>query len=303
MKHVWRLRHREFYPVLASEQHGVPSRYTLWGIVNITMDSFFDGGIHATVETATEHALSLFQSGARILDLGGASTRPGSSTVAATEEIRRVLPVLKRLTTYRTRQKECSMLLSVDTWQASVAVAALENGADIINDVSGGAWDPGLVTVLAHYSPGYVLTHCPEGFTPGTMQNAPAYGNVILCICRYFEKKLNMLIKNGFPENHVVLDPGIGFGKNTSENFSILANMHEFLQFGRPIMVGLSNKSLFGGLLGLDVHNRAEATSICTALLASHGIFHHRVHDVCRAKNAIILAERCSMREEDPCSR
>ncbi len=299
MKHAWMLRHGAFSPVSPSDQGGVPSRYTVWGIVNATPDSFFDGGLHSTPEKALEHALGLFRSGARILDLGGASTRPGAATVPPREELRRILPVLSGLHGYRTENSKPAMLLSVDTWQASVAAEALEHGADIINDVSGFSWDPGLLPVLVQYSPGYVLTHCPDGFTPQTMQRAPAHGDVVASVCAYFERKLNELTKAGLSEDHIMLDPGIGFGKAPAENFKLLSGIRELERFGRPVLAALSNKSLFGALLGLDKDCRTEATNICTALLASRGIFHHRVHDAEGAKNALLLSENCTEWEDD----
>ncbi len=296
---VWMLKHGEFLPVAADEQHGVPSRFTLWGIVNVTTDSFFDGGTHATAEKAEEHALSLFHSGARILDIGGSSTRPGSVPVPAEEESRRIQPVLSGLNAFRSLLKKPAMEFSVDTWRASVAAMALENGADIINDVSGFAWDPELLSVIVQYSPGYVLTHCPDGCTPANMQSPPSFSDAIGSVCGYFEKKLSILVKSGLSEDHIILDPGIGFGKNAADNFKLLAGIDALFRFGRPVLMGLSNKSLFGSLLGLGLKDRTEATDICTALLASRGVFHHRVHNIEGAKNALILTEKCTEQENE----
>lgn len=295
---VWMLRRGAFSPVDPHLQGGVPMRFTLWGIVNATPDSFYDGNRHASATEAIEHALKLRTNGARILDIGGASTRPGAEDIPAHEELSRIMPVIRALNDFRIYQKDEAMLLSIDTWQASVAAAALENGADIINDVSGFAWDPSLPDVLAQYNPGYVLTHCPPGTTPRTMQAPPRYDNLIDDTCSYFDQKLNMLVSHGFSEKHVMLDPGIGFGKSLTDNIMLLSRIELFFRFGRPILIGLSNKSMFQSLLGLSLNERSEATAVSTAILAGKGVLHHRVHDVAGAKNALVLTESLTGRME-----
>jgi dihydropteroate synthase len=179
----------------------------------------------------------------------------------------------------------------VDTWRAGTARAALEAGADILNDISACAWDPALRETAAALRPGYVLMHCMPGTRPGTMQDAPRYGDVVGEVLRFFEENMALMVKAGLPESHIMLDPGIGFGKTVEHNCALLAGMERLNSLGRPILLGVSNKSLFGHLLGLGVAERGEATRICTSLLAARGICHHRVHDVTSARQALSLVE------------
>lgn len=320
MDTVWMLQHGAFSPVPSEKQGGTPARFTLWGVVNVTPDSFFDGGQHFSQESSLAHALKLAADGARVLDLGGASTRPGAEDVSPQEETRRVLPLVRELVRLRRETKNeasseavdssdnaaapstpdapdapalpADTLISVDTWQSSVAAAVLEAGADILNDVSACAWDPALREAAAAFKPGYVLTHCLPGAKPGTMQDNPRYDDVVSDVLRFFEEKMAMLVAAGLPEHCIMLDPGIGFGKTAEHNCALLAGMERIAALGRPILLGVSNKSLFGHLLGLGVTERGEATRICTSLLAVRGIYHHRVHDVTSARQALTLVER-----------
>lgn len=288
---VWRLREGRVCP---------PSRLGglyVWGIVNITPDSFYDGGSHSTPESALEHARLLHGQGADVLDLGGASSRPGAADVSAEEEIRRVLPVLSSLLREReappaaggTRQG--FPLISVDTWRAAVARAVLEAGADIINDISAFAWEPDMLEAVAAHRPGYVLMHC-QG-RPGTMQDAPAYANVTDEVLAFFVERMDALVRAGLPEEHILLDPGIGFGKRLEHNLALLRGMERLFSLGRPVLLGISQKSMFGDLLGLDRTERGEATDIVTALMAARGVAHHRVHDVASAVQALRLTDAC----------
>ena len=301
MDRVWMLRHGAFGPVSAEKQGGTPPRFTLWGVVNVTPDSFFDGGEHFSREASLAHALKLASEGARILDIGGASSRPGAEEVPEREETGRVLPLVRELAALRKEAQEAApgrpallppdTLISVDTWRAGTARAALEAGADILNDISACSWDPALLEAAAEFKPGYVLMHCLPGTTPETMQDAPRYGDVVAEVLRFFERHMERLVRAGLPESHIMLDPGIGFGKTTEHNCAILAGMERLEALGRPILLGVSNKSLFGRLLGLGVAERGEATRICTSLLAARGICHHRVHDVTSARRALTLVE------------
>lgn len=291
MDTVWMLRNGAFSPVSSEKQGGTPSRFTLWGVVNVTPDSFFDGGRYPSFESAFSHARRLAADGARILDLGGASSRPGAGDVPVEDEMRRVLPLVRALSEGRGRRTPPDTLLSVDTWRAKVAAAVLEAGADIINDISACLWEPELSDVLAQYRPGYVLMHCRRGATPGTMQNDPHYDDVVEEVMRFFEERMNAMVKAGLPEENIILDPGIGFGKSAEHNCLLLSSVERLFGFGRPVLLGVSNKSLFGDLLGLDVNRRIESTNVCSALLAARGVAHHRVHDVASARRALTLAE------------
>lgn len=261
-----------------------PAPFCLIGIVNVTPDSFSDGGKYIDPRNAVAHGLRLLDEGAGMLDLGAESTRPFAEPVPEGEEIARLMPVVARL-----REQRPDAVLSVDTLKAGTARAALEGGADIINDVSACVADPALLDVLAEYKPGYVLMHS-QG-SPREMQVNPRYGNVVEEILAFFEEYLARLVKAGLPEDRIVLDPGIGFGKNKDHTVAILKGLERFASLGRPLYVGLSRKSMFREILGLELEQRAEATRLAVALLAARGIPYHRVHDVAGCAQALRLVE------------
>ncbi|NDV27257.1 dihydropteroate synthase [Desulfovibrio sp. JC010] len=247
-----------------------PAPFFIAGIVNVTPDSFYDGGKNYDLQQAVEHGRMLAAQGADILDVGGESTRPFADPVSLEDELARVVPVIKELSREH--------VVSVDTVKSGVARAAIEAGAAIVNDVSAFAQDPALLEVVADLKPGYVLMHS-QG-TPEEMQLAPSYDSVIEDILSFFEKSLEKLIKAGLPESHIVIDPGIGFGKTLGHNLEILRRIDRFMDLGFPVYMGLSNKSLWGKLLGLEPDERQNATQAATAVLAARGVPIHRVHEV-----------------------
>jgi len=253
------------------------------GIINVTPDSFSDGGRHETAAAAVAHGLALAAEGADILDVGGESTRPGAAQVPLEEEIRRVVPVVSGIL-----RELPGALVSVDTFKAGCAAAAIEAGAVIVNDISACAFDPELTDVLVAGKPGYVLMHC-QG-RPRSMQDDPRYDDVVEDILAFFEAHLSRLVRAGLPEDHVVLDPGIGFGKRLEHNLAILRGLDRFAVLRRPIYMGLSNKAFFGAFLGLPVENRGPATAVASALCAARGARIHRVHDVAGVAQALRLA-------------
>lgn len=258
-------------------------RAGLMGIVNLTPDSFYDGGAHEDARSGIDHALALHRQGADILDLGAESTRPGARQVSEADETSRLLPVLLAI-----KKLASGSTISIDTRHPGTAACALAHGAEIVNDVSG-LPSQAMLEVLATYKPGYVLTHsygCPANVTKEEDQNK----NILETVCDFFEQGMAMLVKAGLPENRIILDPGIGFGKTASQGFCILANVESLLGLGRPVLVGLSMKSLFGELLGLPTNQRGVATAVATALLHSRGTVWHRVHDVAVARQAILVA-------------
>lgn len=261
-----------------------PAPFFVMGIVNVTPDSFSDGGLHATPEAAVAHALELAAQGADILDIGGESTRPFAEPLPLAEELSRVLPVINGVLA----GGAVLPAVSVDTYKAEVARQALEAGAAIINDVSACAFDPGLLDVVAQLKPGYVLMHSLG--RPKTMQMEPRYDDVVADVCAFFDSRLAMLAKAGLPEDRVVLDPGIGFGKTLAHNVALLRNIGKFLSFGRPVMAGLSNKSFLGGLLGVGLTDRALPTQVATALAFARGAAIHRVHRAGDARITLKLA-------------
>lgn len=286
MNQTWTLRGRSFSAPATQNAAGAlcpqEAPWAIWGIVNVTPDSFYDGGRWVDPGKALSRAQKLLEEGAAILDLGGASSRPGAADVPAEEEWQRLEPVLSRLMAH-----PHPPLVSIDTWRAEVAAKAICAGVEIINDVSGYAWDEGMLEVLAEYKPGYVLMHSPA--RPENMQANPRYRNVLDEVKAWFEQKMEALVQAGLPESNIILDPGIGFGKNLEHNLSLLARLDYFDDLGRPLLLGISNKSLFGELFGLDKSQRNGISAVCTALAAQQGVLHHRVHDVAGTRMALEL--------------
>jgi dihydropteroate synthase len=260
-----------------------PAPFFIAGIVNVTPDSFYDGGTHADAASGVAHGLELARQGAHILDIGGESTRPYSDPVGEAEELARVLPVVEGLVEART----CAVI-SVDTYKAGVAARCLEAGAAIINDVSGFRFEPELLDVLAEHRPGYVLMHSLG--RPEDMQDEPRYDDVVGEIMAFFEERLGVLDRAGLPLDRVVLDPGIGFGKKLEHNLAILREIGRFSEFGLPVYMGLSNKSVWQGLVGAGPGERQNATQAATAVLAAKGVPIHRVHEVQLTRQTLTIA-------------
>lgn len=248
----------------------------------MTPDSFYDGGDHADGPSGVTHGLELARQGADILDVGGESTRPYADPVSESQELDRVIPVIEELA-----DQVPGCVLSVDTYKARVAAEALDAGADILNDVSAFEFEPELLDVIAQYQPGYVLMHSLG--KPEDMQHEPRYDDVVDDLMSFFENKLEILDKAGLPRDRIVLDPGIGFGKLLEHNLAILKNINRFDRLGLPIYMGLSNKSLWQGLLDLPVDQRQNATQAATAVLATRGVPIHRVHEVALTKQTLTI--------------
>lgn len=259
-----------------------PAPFFIAGVVNVTPDSFYDGGVHGDADSGIAHGIVLARQGADILDVGGESTRPYAAKVSEAEELERVVPVVRGLIAADT-----GSVVSVDTYKAEVAAQALEAGADILNDVSAFSYDPELLDVIVQYKPGYVLMHSLG--RPEDMQDAPGYSNVVEEIIAFFDEKLEILDKAGLPMDRVVLDPGIGFGKLFEHNLTILREIERFESLGLPLYMGLSNKSLWQGLLGLEIDERQNATQAATALMAAKGVPIHRVHNVKFARQTLTI--------------
>ncbi len=273
-----------------------PAPFFVAGIVNVTPDSFHDGGRFLDHGAAVARGLALAAEGAQILDVGGESTRPGAPQVDEAEELARVVPVIRELAALPTRELDGLPgpfpVIAVDTYKAKVAAAALEAGAAIVNDVSACRFDPALLEVVAQLKPGYVLMHS-QG-EPRTMQHDPRYADVVDDICAFFEQRLGVLVAAGVPESNIVLDPGIGFGKLLEHNLALLRGVERFGRLGRPVYMGLSNKSLWGTLLGLGTQERQLPTAVATALLVARGVLVHRVHEVALSRQAALVAAALS---------
>lgn len=253
------------------------SKTYIMGILNVTLDSFTDGGEFFDQEKAIAHALEMVKEGADIIDLGGESTRPGAKPVETEEELRRVIPVIKAIA------KETEVMLSIDTTKAKVAEEALLAGADIINDVSALQFDPEMALLVAKAGVPVVLMHMRG--TPKTMQSNIHYDDLIAEIVIFLRERISIAEEAGIEREKIIIDPGIGFGKSKErDNFTILRNLEEFKSLGRPILVGPSRKAFLGHLLQLAVKEREEATAAAVAVAIMNGANILRVHDVKKMK-------------------
>jgi dihydropteroate synthase len=251
------------------------------GVVNVTPDSFSDGGRFLDLDRAVRHGESLRADGAGVIDVGGESTRPGASPVALEVEIERVVPVVERL---RDR------VVSVDTRNAAVAEAAIQAGARLVNDVSALRHDPEMAGVVASSGAGCVLMHM-LGDDPRTMQDDPRYDDVVDDVKAFLSDRLSFAVAEGVPEERVWLDPGIGFGKTLEHNLSLLRRLGELCSLGRPLVVGASRKSFLGRLTGRSVAAERDAATVATTVLAyERGASVFRVHDVRSTVDALKVA-------------
>ena len=255
----------------AAFDHRTASKTLVMGIINVTPDSFYDGGQVVGPDAACRRATQLVEDGADLLDVGGESSRPGAHPVSPEEERRRVLPVLEAL-------RPLDVPISVDTYRAETARAALERGAGMINDISALRQDPDMAGVIAEAGCACVLMHM-QG-SPGTMQTNPHYADVVDDICAFFAERLAYATGQGIDEQAVWLDPGFGFGKTPQHNLDLLRRLDAFTRFGRPILVGTSNKSTIGAVLDLPADARTEGTAATVAIAIRHGAAAVRVHDV-----------------------
>jgi dihydropteroate synthase len=256
--------------------------YTLMGVVNVTPDSFSDGGLFLEPEAAVEHGLRLAEEGAAILDVGGESTRPGAEPVPEREELERVLPVVERLAAAGRR-------VSIDTTKLEVARAALAAGATIVNDVSAFRFSPGMAGLVASEGAECCLMHMLG--EPRTMQADPRYGDVVGEVKAFLEERLAFATAEGVPEGRVWLDPGIGFGKTVEHNLELLRRLDEIVAIGRPVVVGTSRKSFLGKLAGGRPEGERLPGTIATNVLAlERGASVFRVHDVAPVADALAVA-------------
>ena len=242
------------------------------GILNVASDSFSNDGIYKDPERAKLKALKMVAEGADILDIGGESTRPDAQPVSVEEEKKRVLPVIRKIS------KEIKVPISIDTTKSEVAHAALEEGASIVNDISGLNFDPQMAAVIARFEAACVLMHIKG--TPGTMQNNPVYTSLIEEIIKSLRESVSYAVAAGIDRKKLVVDPGIGFGKTTEHNLEIIKRLRDFACLDLPILIGTSRKSLIGNVLNLPVAQRLLGTAACVAAAIFNGAHIVRVHDV-----------------------
>jgi dihydropteroate synthase len=253
------------------------------GILNVTPDSFSDGGLHAGVDAAVEHARRMLAAEADVIDIGGESTRPGAVEVAVDEELRRVVPVVEAL-----RAEFPAALLSVDTRHAEVARAALLAGADILNDITG-LEDPAMRQVCRDLPCGIVLMHM-QG-EPGTMQQNPVYADVVAEVRAFFESRLALVVAEGIDPQRICLDPGIGFGKTVEHNLALIRELESLRVQNLPLLMALSRKRFMGAVLenSAVVREQVWPTLAMSLLAAERGADMHRVHDVAELRGALRL--------------
>jgi dihydropteroate synthase len=252
-------------------------RYELMGVVNVTPDSFSDGGAFDDADDAVAHGRRLAAEGAGILDVGGESTRPGADPVPAEEELRRVLPVVAGLAE--------TARVSIDTMKLTVAEAALDAGATYVNDVTAFRHDPALAGLVADRGVDCCLMHMLG--EPRTMQRDPRYADVVSDVKAFLEQRLRFAVAEGVPEERIQLDPGIGFGKTLEHNLELLRRLHELTDLGRPLVIGTSRKSFLGRITGRDVAERVPATIASCVLALERGARVFRVHDVAEVADAL----------------
>jgi len=256
--------------------------YRIMGVVNVTPDSFSDGGHYLDAAAAIAHGLELEAEGAAILDVGGESTRPGAAPVSELEELRRVIPVIEGLIDAGTRAQ-----ISIDTSKSAVAARALQAGATLVNDVTAFRGDPEIAAVVAEGQADCCLMHMLG--TPRTMQDDPHYDDVVGEVKAFLEERMSFAIDHGIPEQKILLDPGIGFGKTVDHNLELLRRLGELVELGRPVVIGTSRKSFLGRLTGREVDDRVAATIATNVLAYERGARVFRVHDVAPVHDALVL--------------
>ena len=256
----------------------------IMGILNVTPDSFTDGGKFLDSNTAVNHAMDMIADGADIIDIGGESTRPFSDPVSEREELSRVISVIKKL------REKTDTVISIDTTKSSVADNACNIGADIVNDISGLSFDRRMIDIIIKHDCPIILMHILGN--PKTMQENPSYDNLISDINNHLLDRANFALNKGVKKHNIILDPGIGFGKTIDDNFSIINNMDQLNDLGYPVLIGVSRKSFIGKTLDVDEDNRIEGTIASNIIALDRGCKIFRVHDIIEAKRSLVIANK-----------
>jgi dihydropteroate synthase len=260
-----------------------PGRAVVMGIVNVTPDSFSDGGQFFEAQRAIEHGVRLVGEGARIIDIGGESTRPGAPVVEESEELRRVIPVIEALA------RKVKVPISIDTQKVGVAREAIAAGAAIVNDIAANRADEEMWRIAAETGAGYILMHM-QG-TPQTMHLAPKYADVVSEVSAFFANRLKAVERCGVRREQVLLDPGIGFGKTVKNNLELLRGLGHFRVHARPLLLGVSRKSFIGKLVGGEVQERGAGSLACAVWAILNGVQFIRTHDVAATVQALRMME------------
>jgi len=253
------------------------------GILNVTPDSFYDGGRYLKIEDAVRRAFEMIEEGADIIDVGGESTRPFSEPISTDEELKRVIPVIEKI------RARTDILISIDTYKSEVAKEALCAGASIVNDISGFGFDGKMAETVARFNAHAVIMHIRG--TPKDMQLNPYYDDVVVEIIEHFKERLDFALSYGIERERIILDPGIGFGKRIEDNLKIIKDLKRFKEFGLPLLIGTSMKSFIGHITDSDLNERIEGTLASIAISIWNGADIVRVHDVKKAMKVIKLVD------------
>ncbi|HOJ70353.1 MAG TPA: dihydropteroate synthase [Syntrophorhabdaceae bacterium] len=259
------------------------ARPLLMGILNVTPDSFFDGGQYLNIEDALRHAMRMVEDGADIIDVGGESTRPFSDPVDAHEELKRVIPVIEAI------RSRSDVIISIDTYKSEVAEKACDAGAEIVNDISGLGFDSNMADTIARMGAYVVIMHIKG--TPRDMQTNPYYDDVVSEIKGYFQERIALAESKGIKRDKIILDPGIGFGKRVEDNLRIIKGLGSFKDLGMPILIGTSMKSFIGKVTETELDERTEGTLASIAISVWNGADIVRVHDIKKANKVLKLVD------------
>lgn len=255
----------------------------IMGILNVTPDSFSDGGKYDNYLTAITHAIKMEDEGADIIDIGGESTRPGAKPIDIEEELKRVIPVIEGI------RKESNIVISIDTYKSNVASKAISAGANIINDISGLRFDANMVHFASEAQVPIIVMHMLGN--PQNMQSNPSYSNLMNELITFFQERVDVLTSNGINKNNIILDPGIGFGKTTDHNFTLIRELGQIVDLGYPVLVGPSRKSFIGKTLNLPLEDRIEGTAAAVTAAIMNGTRIVRVHDVKEMLRVVKMTE------------
>lgn len=261
------------------------NRTLVMGVLNVTPDSFSDGGKYYRFEEAIDHAQQMLDNGADIIDIGGESTRPGALPLTTESELERVIPVIKALTKIHPE-----IVISIDTYKSVVAEEAIRAGARMVNDISGLGLDPRMKDIVHKYQVPVVIMHIKG--TPRDMQENPYYADLFGELIRYFQERIESALRTGIPAGQIIIDPGIGFGKRLEDNYEILNRLEELIALGYPVLVGPSRKSFIGRILNQPPEERLFGTAAAVAVAVYKGARIIRVHDVPEMRQVIQIAER-----------
>lgn len=255
----------------------------IMGILNVTPDSFSDGGKYDNYLTAITHAIKMEDEGADIIDIGGESTRPGAKPIDIEEELKRVIPVIEGI------RKESNIVISIDTYKSNVASKAISAGANIINDISGLRFDANMVHFASEAQVPIIVMHMLGN--PQNMQSNPSYSNLMNELITFFQERVDVLTSKGINKNNIILDPGIGFGKTTDHNFTLIRELGRIVELGYPVLVGPSRKSFIGKTLNLPLEDRIEGTAAAVTAAIMNGTRIVRVHDVKEMLRVVKMTE------------